>query len=594
MKENKGTDKEKRNTDKIIDHKIGNIQKCVRSSLESIITLFPLAAELFEELDRLGIIQKMKDTPHLGALHVEKRSAKSRYDYTILQLHLHQIIRGEQNIQRVLPYAYGSTVHIEVDSPEEQRIKMTVADFLQIFTIINNIGHFNNTFVASKAAVIFAKQDQGFREAILEATDHREVIQKLLSAMDYRHYHLLNSLVVLKNCDQSKNSVKIAQELIELYLSAEKTEESEKLQCIFDCYRTVRNVAYTAFDLQIAKVPFTIDLSGRDSVGILFRELLSEYNDSSLPRKMIESVGKLLDDTVYNEESNTICYSVMSKEMVKALSLRTKWTANDYYDLLTDRDSCLNRTYRNRRDYLDESFLKLTFDREHSEISAGLLSKLEHTNGIRVGYYDRSNGKRTIVLSLKKSCEEKRKVAFHVLRLVTKYLRAIPNIQADDSRFLLATKFFLYYFCDRNPIEIVPTIHERICVLCTKGKQRRVRAVQMLRQTNLGTEDQDHEVENMCNVLKQDSINDVCITLPSSIKVFDKKDRKTTHHEFDGMIIYPNRKEKQIVFLEAKNTKRASRAKRDLIRKLNDLHIPFCEEEIRIQGKDAVLFYDIV
>lgn len=54
------------------------------------------------------------------------------------------------------------------------------------------------------------------------------------------------------------------------------------------------------------------------------------------------------------------------------------------------------------------------------------------------------------------------------------------------------------------------------------------------------------------------------------------------------MIIYPMRKQNQIIFLEAKNTKKKkNRAKKELAEKLNDIRIPFNEDAIKTENKDA-------
>ena len=50
-------------------------------------------------------------------------------------------------------------------------------------------------------------------------------------------------------------------------------------------------------------------------------------------------------------------------------------------------------------------------------------------------------------------------------------------------------------------------------------------------------------------------INDTSICIPASILVYQKEKAGQKLCEFDGMIIHPMRKKKQIVFLEAKNTK---------------------------------------
>jgi len=44
------------------------------------------ATELYNELSKIGIIQRLKDTPQLGVINVPKKLMKSRFDYTVLQL----------------------------------------------------------------------------------------------------------------------------------------------------------------------------------------------------------------------------------------------------------------------------------------------------------------------------------------------------------------------------------------------------------------------------------------------------------------------------------------------------------------------------
>lgn len=40
----------------------------------------------------IGIINRVKEIPQLGVIKVAKRLAKTRYDYIMLQLYLHQMI----------------------------------------------------------------------------------------------------------------------------------------------------------------------------------------------------------------------------------------------------------------------------------------------------------------------------------------------------------------------------------------------------------------------------------------------------------------------------------------------------------------------
>lgn len=71
-------------------------------------------------------------------------------------------------------------------------------------------------------------------------------------------------------------------------------------------------------------------------------------------------------------------------------------------------------------------------------------------------------------------------------------------------------------------------------------------------------------------------------------------DRGIKFCEFDGLIIFPNRKEKQVVFLEVKNRKEhAGVGKTELIKKLKKLEITYEDDMVIQQKKGAKFYYSI-
>ncbi len=85
-------------------------QKRRKQSLKITVDLFPLAEELFEELNKIGAIDRLKHVNQLGMINVPRELKKSRYDYVVLQLYLHQIIR--ENIQDCLEFRYSNRLKI--------------------------------------------------------------------------------------------------------------------------------------------------------------------------------------------------------------------------------------------------------------------------------------------------------------------------------------------------------------------------------------------------------------------------------------------------------------------------------------------------
>lgn len=211
---------------------------------------------------------------------------------------------------------------------------------------------------------------------------------------------------------------------------------------------------------------------------------------------------------------------------------------NYYDDLFINRGSILNREYTHKRDYVQSYILKLTFTAEERWISESLLSELEKINNTRVGYYDRHSGEQTILVSIKKNCDSdtKRYTAYKTLKCAVNHLRRISNISSYDHRFLLVVKLFLFYLFDENLVVIKPTINREVCVICTRGKNTRIKELQSLLKSSIGNEDENHEVEFLLSQITDDSMSDTTITIPASILVYQKDAIGRKLCEYDGLI----------------------------------------------------------
>lgn len=580
----------------IIEHDLLPKQKSRKSNLKVKVDLYNYASELYGELSNIGIVQRLKDIPHLGVIKVPKKLMKSRFDYTVLQLYFHQLVK--KDLQTKLELTYNNPVKAKEFrhdlSYKTKEDKPTVGDMLQILTIAYNLGHFYNTFTASRAVVLLSNDNPDFRESFIKSSKNarfQATAESLLNEQNYQRLHILNSLLVLEHCDQDKQSVLLAQELLYAYLNENRIDEKSKLNFVFNVFRTVRNVSYMAYDLQIANTPFTIDLCNQKAILVLFHELLSEYNDQLPANRLIGSIGKMLDDTVYNENSNAICYYRISRKIASTLDKDDNMQSKNYFtDYWRDSESLFNKQHRQSRDYSSDAILKLTFCAEDRNLSQRLLIDLDSINNSRVGYYDRHSGERTILVSIKKNCQSKTEAALKILRVTISYLRQVSCLSNADTRYLLTSKFFLYYLFGENPIVIKATVDSEVCVLCTRGKKRRIAEIKSILDKGHGNVDERHEVEFMLSCLSQDSINDTSITIPGSILIFQKDLPGKKLCEFDGMVIHPMRKNEQIILLEAKNTVATpSYAKKCLSEKLDKLNFEYKKGAIEICGYDAFL-----
>lgn len=577
-------------------------QKTQKRNLRVEIDLYPYATELYEELDKIGIIKRIKEIPQLGVIKVKKKLAKTRFDYVMLQLYLHKLIKNR--LQGDLRYTYNNYINSKEFREDyvyfNKKNKPSMGDIFQLLTIIYNVGHFYNTFTASRAITMIAQEDSNFHNLVVNAcADERyqNAAKTILENKNYQRLHLLNSILILEHCNKSKQSVSVALEILYSYINEQLLPEESKLKYAFAIFRNVRSVSYMAYDLQIAETPLTIDLCNEKAMLLLLKGLLSEYNNNQSSNHLVGSITKLLDDTVYNENSNAICYYKISRKMVSLLTRKLDYADINYYnDLFINKFSILNQVHTHKRDYVQSQILKLTFTSEQRWVSELLLSELEKINNTRVGYYDRYSGEQTILVSIKSNCnsDAKRYAAYKTLKCTVNYLRRISNISSCDSRFLLAVKFFLFYLFDENPVVIKPTINRDICVICTRGKNTRIKKLRSLLKSSIGSEDENHEVDFLLSRVFNDSINDTTITIPASILVYQKDATGRKLSEFDGLIIYPMRKSNQVVFLEAKNRdKNPSCGKNCLIEKFDKFSFEYESGNIEIVGYDAFWKYSI-
>ena len=586
----------------IIKYDLLKKSRRLKHNLNIKIDLYKLASELFQELERRYIIEKLKETPQLGVIKFANQNlGKTRYDYIMLQLYIHSIIK--EKIQNQLRCTYNCRI-----SPDElyagkisfvKDERPTVGDILQLLVIVYNIGHFYTTFTASRAVIMAASENKDFAQFIINSSDDERfqmIAKNIIDEKNYYRYHLLNSLLILEKCDQSLKSVSLCKEILYAYLNESDYPSESKLKYIFSIFKKVRTLSFIAYDLQISNVPLSIDLCNEKAMIILLKELLSEYNNNRSLIDLEQSISKLLGDTVYNENSNAICYYKISRAMVSLMVNNNDYSNLNYYeDLFLNKESILNSKYKQKKDFDQSQILKITFSKAEKASSDSFLSDIERMNHTRVGYYDRYNGDRTILVSLKNNCDSNTKT-FTALRILKKALGALRTKEYDpyDSRFILCTKFFLYYLFNENPLVIKQTINPTKCVLCTRGSKARINGIQKLLDTSIGNEDENHEVVFLLSVLEGDDKNDITISVPGSILIYQNgTGRKLA--ELDGIIIHPMRREHQVIFLEAKNTsEKPGFAQKCLIKKFDDLNVSYNKEEFVTIHHDAKYEYSVV
>lgn len=556
--------------------------------------LTPRPNELYDQLNKIGLIDRVKQVPQLGMLKNINKNTKYKFDYILLQLQLHSFIKN--NLKKRLKNSYNSMVTINM--PLSNVDRPTIYEILQIMIIIYNIGHFYNTFISSRAMAIQAKESKAFRDSLLDASDN-ELYQKcairLIDECNYQRIHLLNSFLALEKCDERVFSVKLAKELIYSYIYEDTLQDDDKLRYVFKLFRNIRTVSYIAYDLEITDTPFALDLSKEEAVKLLLTEMLDEYNDKTAMVMLFQHVSKFLDDALYNKKEDVICYYQISKKIITKLDKELLCHNNDYYKLFTDVEGALNNKYLRRRDYIENNVLKITFKVDETANFYNLLNRLEKIENLRCGYYDRHSGEKTLVVSVKEMDYKRKKIlaANKAIKYIITELKNINDVARDDPRYILCAKFFLYYVFNERSLNIHPTLDENSCVLCASGYRTKIKELDSLLKKYGKNDDQAYETVIMKNFLLEDKKRDISICIPASI-IVDKTNDKSELCELDGLILNPNRKENQVIFFEAKNIKmHPQKGKNHLIKKLEKLNIEFLKEDIEIKQSSAVYKYTI-
>ena len=107
--------------------------------------IYPNTEALYKQLENIGIVDKIKTVPQLGCIAVNKKNRKYKYDYIMTQLYLADVL--SKAVRTKLERSTGNKFE------KINKVDFSVGDALQILIILNVIGHFNTTFVGSKAMI---------------------------------------------------------------------------------------------------------------------------------------------------------------------------------------------------------------------------------------------------------------------------------------------------------------------------------------------------------------------------------------------------------------------------------------------------------
>lgn len=550
------------------------------------------AEELFNELNDKGYIERLDKISQLGSIKTKKSQKKSRLDYVYLQLYYHDILK-KKKADKNFNCTYNSGINDIKNEKFDLKIdkfKPTILDTIQILILVSNIGHFANTFSTSMGIIEACKYDANVKNSIMdEFTEdkNKELVAVLMDSFNYKQFNLAISLLVLENCNQELKSVQLAKEIVHCYVSR---TNSEKLNIAFNIFANVRNMAFYTYDLPVSDIPLSIDISSEKDIETIFNEIQAKYNDNRPAIQLFDSISKLLGDSVYNSPKNVLIeYENISKQVKRKL-LTHDFNKQSLISLLTDENSICNRMYKKKCNFDDNNILKLTFEKDEIDFDA-LFYKTSKMNNVRVGRYYRGRGKQTLVVALDKN------ISTHSAFNIMKYFVSVISCSAikdKDKKYISVSLFFFYVLFGGRNVEIKPC--KDVSLYVVKGNKKRLKPL----EANIVVDKKDddsHELEFIHKYLVNDNGKDTTIVMAGSMSVKKNKmdlveDNQMELNEYDGIIIFPNRKEKQVVFLEAKNKKLKSKnGKSALTSKLRNIGIKFKYDDVEVIGKDCYYEY---
>lgn len=575
------------------------------------VDLYPYVSELYKMLEENNLIQELKDTALLGNICIKKRDSYSRFDYVMMQLYIYQFVKKHlseleislNNKFKCKEFRSMTMTINDKDFPKPP----TIADVLQVLSFIYNIGHFRSTFTSSRAALNLINNRNEIGKSFLSSFKyeiHKQIAKDIIESNNYLRFHLLNSLLLLQNLDEDNLVVKFSINILTEYLTP-SSQQSPKAQYTFELFRIIREICYVTLDLSIAPVPIYLDIYNDKYLKTLLEERLSGYNDQRQIKNLFNALNKLLQDTVYNEECNAIIQYDIARRMTNNV-LKSDYLIDsmmhNYYDFIKAQNNqfdVFNRKYFRLNDFDNNNILKLSFDKKEQRTLEELVDKLNSTNFVKAAWYYRKNeNKITILVSIKKNCTDKTKVGLKIARLILNVINKLQikeNAESYHSQSLLTIKFLLYYLFANNRVILEGRLDPSVCVILDRGKNGRVKSLNMLISDSQNiNEDDVHEIEVLRDILLDETKNDLCLTVCSSILVTENKVSSEPIAEFDGLILFPNRIEKQVIFVESKNRKeQPSHSKNCLIDKFESLGIRYSEEDICIFNKDCKYYYSI-
>ncbi|MBU8852744.1 hypothetical protein [Priestia megaterium] len=582
--------------------------------------MYPYTLELYEFLKRFKYDLKFHSTKQLGAIqYLLKGAHHTRYEYIFLQWTLiHQLKEQAKGLGL-------NSNNIGIDNlilPNIEK-KPTGGEILQCLSLLTNMGHFPDTFSASKVWLhLLRKNTRGLRTGLkkgLKSAD-KKILDNIVDNFNIYDIHLVNALFLLeryRKVNGGNEIIDFSKKLIIEYIKG----DNEELKKYWQIYKSIRKIAYVLMDSHYAPIPFNLDFS---SIMLnLDRHQESLINNSSAFQKALEQMNIVLENSLYLDPNSLLVSNMRSeqilhnfrdiplnekldrvsvvRDLLKPLNEKSDRVSAIFqkHDVLSfpepdwDTNNVLDITY-NEIDYYTSIFPFDLWEFEQ-KLNESLGSSLCRVSAA----YPPSKNNFRLVFALKSNVANSKKItkALDIVKKVIEFNSDLKikgfktNNQAEDEfkstllKYLLSYSFgtekeyILDFYFNKN-LNGMPLFFGKGCIKVANHIQEYINTV----KDELDA-DQIHELELTRDKIKNLNYRGLILAFLGSTKI-RKPNESTVSCEFDGIVYLPYRQKKEFLFvIEAKNKPNGNtEAKTQLKKRLNQHLSSFLDYQLEDLG----------
>lgn len=530
--------------------------------------LFGEVENLYDLLDKKGLIEKLRKTYQLGTMRfVYPGAHHTRYEYIFTQLMLISNVVTGKGARRNVELSLSS----KLGEYKALGYKVSGGEILQMLAILGNLGHMYDTFTASRIFLRLLKESKEKGSSLYQVYK-RNLPKEIYSAFDellysenYYKLHLFNAIHLIKgysisaaNKDICNLSVQVLTQLIDSTLI-----KNEATFRIFTLYKKLRKIAYLSVDMIYTPASFGANLS--QMIYSISSAIDDLFNDQSAISRSIGQLEDIIHKQIYDSPICILNSTRIEQEYYLEYAEVTSQISNvfDLRKLICEEDG----QFRNLHCDLQPDVMK----RVHQDYTLLLSNNNMKERKGKVLNYDEKITKELPLtriafgtqLAQNLSCVYS---AFGILKYdniledcQTIISKAIANNMYEKQQEIELVRYAVrslykveeFYFTFSTPTGV--RLDE--CVFIGNGCKNIAQQIRTkFLKEKVPNEDQLHEIMSCVNVLESMKYSGLVICFIGGIKA-NRYAKTERIDEIDGFIYFPNRNSTNTVavIIEAKN-----------------------------------------